>query len=82
MVDIANQNKLYKLKCWKCGGNHYLNKFPTRGSKKYGIYKVSKPMNKLESKEEEKIAEVSSPHVEMEGQIQQEQHEEVRWTWP
>ena len=58
MVESAKQKKPYKLKCWK---------FLTMGNKKYGIHKVSKPMNTLESREEEIIAEVNSTRVYMEG---------------
>ena len=57
-----------QVKCWKCGGNHYLNNFPIINKKKDGIHKVSKASNKLENKTEERNDGLNNLHVELKGQ--------------
>ena len=77
MVDLGDHKNPSQLKCWNCGGDDLLCGCPTRSVRKHGNYKVPKFMNELESKEVERIAEGLNPHVELEGQNQQEQHAEV-----
>ena len=55
------------VKCWKCGDNHYLSKFPTRGSKKSENNEISKPVTELGSRTVERVPVLSNINVELGG---------------
>ena len=40
MIESIGQNKQLQVQCWKCGGDHYLNKCPEKKNRDSSMYNV------------------------------------------
>ena len=51
--EIEQEKMKQPMKCWKCGGHHCLQNFPTREHQEGGINKVFRSVDELKDKDQQ-----------------------------